>query len=193
MGIGDDNTTKPSPPLPEPPSLPERPPPSPLPATLLTLLALKSCDSDGHAMARGQVAGGMEVSAATVDGLTEAVDQMQVDGPTQLVVDLAQSPSSLPPLPSADECLERAARLYDQALHSPAAEWVAARVDRLDTMYNAACACARRGGRDEGCARLLGALAAEGALRRADVEGDADLAPFVHTAWMQSLLSGLPS
>jgi hypothetical protein len=59
-------------------------------------------------------------------------------------------------------------------------------------MYNAACACALHGAREESCAKLLGTLAAEGALRRAELEADADLAPLVPTAWMQSLLQGLP-
>ena len=58
--------------------------------------------------------------------------------------------------------------------------------------YNAACACALRGGQEEDCAKLLGTLAAEGALRRSELEGDVDLAPLVPTAWMQSILSGLP-
>ena len=62
----------------------------------------------------------------------------------------------------------------------------------LRTFCNAACACALRGGREEDCAKLLGTLAAEGALRRSELEGDVDLAPLVPTAWMQSILSGLP-
>ena len=121
---------------------------------------------------------------------------MQVDAAPvgRVVMEVPASPPSPPALPPAAECLERAARLYAQVLDGRAeAEWAAARVSRLDTMYNAACACALLGGaREEDCAKLLGALAAEGALRRAEVEADADLAPLVPTAFMQSLLSGLP-
>ena len=51
--------------------------------------------------------------------------------------------------------------------------------------------CALRADHAE-CARLLGALAAEGAISRGEVESDDDLAPLVGTAWMQSLLKGLP-
>ena len=94
----------------------------------------------------------------------------------------------------AAECLERAVGLYTQVLaEASAAEWAAARVSRTDTMYNAACACALHGGREEDCAKLLGALASEGVLRRAELEADADLAPLVPSAWVQSLLQGLPS
>ena len=47
-------------------------------------------------------------------------------------------------------------------------------------------------GDEESCARLLGALAAEGALSRAEVEGDCDLVPLLPTAWMQSVLHDAP-
>ena len=69
--------------------------------------------------------------------------------------------------------------------------WAAAAVSRTDAAFNAACACALRADHAE-CARLLGALAAEGAISRGEVESDDDLAPLVGTAWMQSLLKGLP-
>jgi hypothetical protein len=132
-----------------------------------------------------------ETEVSIVD-LTEAVDQMQVDAPMQLLMVPPEPVGSLPPLPSAAECLERAGRLYGDALEASAAEWATGRVSRFDTMYNAACACALHGAREESCAKLLGTLAAEGALRRAELEADADLAPLVPTAWMQSLLQGLP-
>lgn len=127
--------------------------------------------------------------------LTDAVDQMQVDVPTEhLVAETPAPPPSLPILPPPTECLERAASLYAQVLEGrAAAEWAAARVSRLDTLYNAACACALLGGevREAECAKLLGTLAGEGALRRAEVEADQDLAPLVPNALMQSLLSSL--
>ena len=123
------------------------------------------------------------------DGLADALDAMQVEPPMQLV-ELA--PAALPPLPPAAACLERAMGLYSDVLGRPAAEWGAApTVSRVDAAFNAACACALRGAGEE-CARLLGALAAEGALTRAEVERDDDLAPLVPTPWMQSLLRGLP-
>ena len=73
----------------------------------------------------------------------------------------------------------------------PAAEWAAASVSRNDAAYNAACAWALRAEEAE-CAKLLGVLAAEGALTRSELESDADLASFVPTAWMQELLGRLP-
>lgn len=140
--------------------------------------------------------------------LADAVDQMQVDKEEEemdeeaaplaaeqqtLVKEQLDAPASLPPLPPPADCLERAASFYAEALgQASAAEWAAARVSRLDVTYNAACACALRGGQEEDCAKLLGTLAAEGALRRSELEGDVDLAPLVPTAWMQSILSGLP-
>ena len=142
----------------------------------------------------GPVQGEVEVVADDdLADLTDAVDQMQVDT-TPVVMEMPAALPSPPPLPPATECLEQAARLYAQVLDGrPEAEWAAARVTRLDTMYNAACACALLGSaREEDCAKLLGALAAAGALRRADVEADADLAPLMPTPFMQSLLSGLP-
>ena len=140
---------------------------------------------------------------ADATDLSGAVDQMCIDeapldvseeAPMELVLEPPAPPASLPPLPSASECLERAASSYQQALEGGSvADWAAARVSRHDTIYNAACASALCGGRDEECAKLLSVLAVEGALRRAELEGDADLAPLVPTAWMQSLLSTLPS
>ena len=127
---------------------------------------------------------------ARINQLAEAVDCMQVEPPIRLVQ--SEIPASLPPLPTADECLERATKLYSDLLERPAAEWTTASVIRNDTVYNAACACALRSGScEEECARLLAILAAEGALMREEVENDADLSSVLPTAWMQSLLRGL--
>ena len=130
---------------------------------------------------------------ALIEDLTDVMEEMQVDSPMPLVMEPPEPPVSLPPLPSAAECLERAATMYAQVLEAGDAQWAAARVSRLDTMFNAACACALlRGVREDDCAKLLGALAAKGALRRAEVEADADLSPLVPTEWMQTLLGDLP-
>lgn len=155
---------------------PAPPPPLPPPAPPLPGAPTTPSLAEAEAEAEAELAG--------------ALDDMQVDVPAPLVME-AEPPVSLPPLLSATECLERAASLYRDVLEAPAAEWAAARVSRLDTMYNAACACALHGGREEDCARLLGALAAEGALQRAELERDVDLAPHMSTPWMQSLLRGV--
>ena len=192
------------PPLPAPSEMsaappPPPPPPPPVPAMLPTPMPSAGCGWIGDVLMQGDVGGEAKAEAkaeaeaeaeAGLEDLTDEVDRMQMDAPVELVQEVTEPPVSLPPLPSAADCLERAASLYAQVLESSAAEWAAARVSRLDTMYNAACACALRGGRDEDCAKLLAALAAEGALRRAELEGDADLAPLVPTPWMQSLLHG---
>ena len=169
------------------------PPPQPLPCNAPAVSA-----ADSPADVTDATAGG---ESAVVDGLAEAIDSMEVE--EQPPMDLGEAhmqlvplpppepPASLPPLPAADACLERALALYTDVLGRPAAEWAAATVSRIDAAYNAACACALRAGREEECARLLSALAAEGALARSEVEKDEDLAPLVPTAWMQSLLGSL--
>ena len=129
-----------------------------------------------------------EAGADEEDELADAVDAMQVEPP--LVPQVIETPT-LPPLPLATACLERATGLYSDVLGRPAAEWAAASVSRNDAAYNAACAWALRAEEAE-CAKLLGVLAAEGALTRSELESDADLASFVPTAWMQELMGRLP-
>ena len=196
-GISDalDAAAAPQPPLPAPPAhspfAPLPPTPPPLPAALPPTAGADVLVPGG---AQGRGVAEVAEAEVTVVHLAQAVDEMQVDAPVQPRMEPPAAPASLPPLPSAADCLAHAASLYADVLKASAAEWAAAsRVSRLDTMYNAACACALRGGREEECAQLLGALAAEGALRRAELEGDVDLAPLVPTAWMQRVLRGLES